>query len=318
MATYSPGVDWGKKQNPRNIVQKSLNTASKQLQRIGGKTYSLPEYYGGNLVGPATADYYQTQSVAPITRIDAPQYQMMQGGDYDAWEQSLRESATTPINRQFSDTQDRMNTYLGGGGLYGSSIQADTTADLGERWAQALGQAGNMARSQRMGLQQQDLQAQNAWILNRAIADRAQEQNIWQAAMAEQARMDDYNQGRMNWQVGMDQLQRDFENQQVMGQYQHDLMRSEWERALDAMMFDRSMQLATGATPARAIMEQESARKAASGGGFLEGLGNLAGGYLAAAGAGGSFNPLDWIKRTPPTETTPDGSSSFASWVSTI
>ena len=219
MATYTPQFDWGTSTAPSSAQNSALGAATKTLGNLGSKQYSMPDYYGSQLKAPAQTDYYQTQSLTPMEKVDIPSYLSFQGNDFQSWEDAIKNAAQSDINAQMQRTQGNMQNVLGGGGLYGSSIQADQMTNLGDAWARALGNASASAKTSRMQMEQDALNAQNQWNLNRAGLGMDQNKAFWQANAAEQSRMDQYNQGQMNWNQQQAQNQIDFQNQNTAGQY---------------------------------------------------------------------------------------------------
>jgi hypothetical protein len=296
---YTPKFDWGSSTAPNSAQNSALGAAKKTLGNLGKTSYSMPDYYGSQLKAPAQTDYYSTKKVNPLQQVDMPSYLSFQGNDFQSWEDAIRNAAQSDINAQMGRTQTNMQSVLGGGGLYGSSIQGDQMVNLGDAWARALGTSAADAKTQRMQMEQDALNAQNQWNLNRANLGMDQNKSIWQADAAEQARMDQYNQGGMNWAQQQAQSKIDFKNQKKAGQYNADIAASEWKRMLDDAIFNKTMALATGSMPGASAQlnykATQDATESAENSSMWEGIGGILGGYLSTSAKENSLNPFDWF-----------------------
>ncbi len=297
--TYGPNYLKQIEISPNYASKVGWGAALQNLMGYGVDDYSLPDYYASELTAPAQAEYYQTQALDPMGRIDTPGFLSLEGGDYDAWERALRESGQQAFRSEARDLQADLKANLGAGGLYGSSILGDAFSDLNERWTRGIGDIANQAKLQRMGMQQADLAAQNQFNLQAARDQMLQESNLYDAAMADQQRMDLYNLGKTQWDLGQDQQQIDFLNKQIAGQYAHDLMADEWRRNIDDTLFEKAVAMGSGGDAGHAARRNAKAAWRAStqndGGGVLGALGGLAGGYFQGALENKSWNPFSWF-----------------------
>ena len=275
----SKGAEKSGLQYARNLLQYGL-----------GRDYDMPEYYAQSMQQPYSADYYETQALDPMQRIDAPGYLSL--GAYDEIETALRDVGQSALERQQMDTQQQLAANLGGQGLYGSSILGDAYADLGERFGRASGDIANQARLQRYNLEQADLANQNQFNLQRMREQMAQERGLFDAALADQQRMDLYNLGATEWDQARGQDLVDFRNKQIAGQFAYDQMLSDWERGIDRDLFNQAISLAGGGTAGRQVQAMQEGNQSP---GIAGALGTLAGGYLSGALQEKSWNPLAWF-----------------------
>jgi len=228
MPTYNPWFNFGSSNiRPEDFAKWVGGQAQGWLQQSGQQGYDYPDYPsltmpaqaaappGYQPVGYTPSAGYQGVGMPGFTRtqgnvpslyglmggIKFPEYagtkqlvQTLSGGDYGALERSIAEPALGAAQERYAGEQSR----LGGGGLYGSSIDAASIANQAATEADIM----NQARMQRYGLQTQEQaradqlrmaerQNQNAWGQARYGAEMGKAQNLWQAGMSEAQRQDE-------------------------------------------------------------------------------------------------------------------------------
>lgn len=108
---------------------------------------------------------------------EAPVYSSMNNGDYDRLEQNIYGSRTAGIDRAKTLDSQRVDADLAKRGIWSSGLAAAAQGDNNERYAASYLQAGGDAATQRYGMQQQDLNAKNAFDAQQAAASY---QAAWQ------------------------------------------------------------------------------------------------------------------------------------------
>ncbi len=126
----------------------------------------------------------------------APQYsdpgaaKTLSGGDYDRLEQSILQSRTAPLDRQYALDREMLDESLAKRGIWSSGLAARAQNDLSERYAPAYAQAGGEATAQRYGMQSGELANLNNYALQQAGARNAYDmenanrlyQSLWRPA----------------------------------------------------------------------------------------------------------------------------------------
>jgi len=304
-----------------------------------------------SLEGPADTGFYDYTPSSPIQRIQAPDYRLMQGegaiqsgyqglmgGDYGRLEQALYDPAAAAAKRGYEQSRIDLENAMSARGTYGGSEFArQMTEGAGRTYQETLADAAARATAQRYGLQSQEAaqgeqfrqeatrmglmreQGYNTFMLNQAAQRQGQEQNIWQANMADTMRQQDYSQRLWAQQAAGAQGIVDFRNQQAMMDYQNSIAARAGGLADEESMFNRYMAMAgLGAPMTSASLQyqsalaqaraQQTAASRASGAatwGALAGAGGQAAGgllgnqqfmnYLTQPSAQPSYDPgVDW------------------------
>lgn len=133
--------------------------------------YSMP------LTAKQMAARYQTalDNINPTyTSYNAPTYQGLSGGDYDALEQSLYGSQATALDKAWANRSEQMNQSMADRGLWASG-QVDKALNdtYSDEFLPQYQQAAQSAAAQRYQLQASDLASQNAF--NQANAQQEYE-----------------------------------------------------------------------------------------------------------------------------------------------
>lgn len=126
------------------------NSGSNSSRPLTGPERAQAFNYGISSVqgGLSQLPYAQYTETAPRT---------LSGGDYDRLEQSIVESRTAPILRQYTLAKDRLNEDLASRGIWSSGLATRAEGDLYERTLPVLSAASGEAAAQRYGLQAQEL-----------------------------------------------------------------------------------------------------------------------------------------------------------------
>jgi hypothetical protein len=192
-------------------------------------------------VGNAPLQTISIPSYAPYAK-PAPTYEGMMGSDYDAWQRSL----TTPGEIAARTAYDRglvnLNNYMGGQGLYGSSImanQARTAIDT--PYMNAMQTNAAQSAATRYGMQQADVQNKNVFGLDvygkqlgehmfgqnfgldAAKAAMTQEMNRYNSGVTDASRQQDYGQYSTGIANSNAAAQSAWANQQALEQFQYNL-----------------------------------------------------------------------------------------------
>jgi hypothetical protein len=94
---------------------------------------------------------------------DAPEYQALEGGDYDALERNIITSRTAPLDEAWRKSRETINQDAADRGLWSSGVPIKNEQDFyAQNFIPAYQQAGADAAVQRYGMQQQDLQNRNS------------------------------------------------------------------------------------------------------------------------------------------------------------
>jgi hypothetical protein len=174
---------------------------------------------------------YQMNSAAPTWQGYNPQsaqvnqnYKGLMGGDYDALQKALQTPGDIAAQNAYNTGSRDLANQMGGRGLYGSSIMS-TQANEGINREYMNAMAGNAANAtaQRYGMQATDLQNQNAFGMQQALANQSDAQgvrglmanqnlaqnsfaqDIYGKQLGQEQNMNAYNQ--QNAQLGMQQNQ---------------------------------------------------------------------------------------------------------------
>lgn len=262
--------------DPSAAQKFGLGTAKNILEGTVSRPGQYPEDISGKLKGPAQADYYQNVAYSP--------YQSLTGGDFT----KLQGALTTPIMEQDRLARERLENQYSARGLYGSGGGGLMSSAMA---AQEGAKEGALSGAYANALALQQKEAKQQFAADAAAADQ----------------LNRYRAGQQAYNLGQDQRQIDFENQQLAAARQYGLDRQAWQNAQDQIGFDRASQLAgLGTSGAGLQSQQDIARRqadAAQKSALYQGLGSLAGAFAGsgygeklAQGAGDALSSgTDWI-----------------------
>lgn len=126
---------------------------------------------------PVNTQMYDYTANAPLQQIAAPNYKMtagnapsyqgLMGGDYNALQTALTQPGQQQATNAYNAGTQSLNNTMSGRGLYGSSImQQQQTQGLDREYMNALASNASNAAAQRYGMQQTDLNNQNSFGLD--------------------------------------------------------------------------------------------------------------------------------------------------------
>jgi hypothetical protein len=129
---------------------------------------------------------YKLNSAAPTWQNFTPQtsqvnqnYQGLMNGDYAALQQALQQPGEIAARRAYETGQTNLTNQMGGRGLYGSSIMANQArTSLDQPYMDTLASNAANAATQRYGMQATDLQNQNQFGMQQALANQSDAQNV--------------------------------------------------------------------------------------------------------------------------------------------
>lgn len=128
------------------------------ISRIGNTIAS------GGIGGQTFASYQRPDYVDPGRAA------MLSGGDYDALEKSIYDSATAGLSRFENLERERVNQDAADRGIWSSGLAMRAQGDVSERLAAEYARAGADATTQRYNLQAQELAGLNNYNLQSAGA----------------------------------------------------------------------------------------------------------------------------------------------------
>lgn len=133
-------------------------TPTAPIQQIQAPNYQYSAE-GNNQAG---AQYNPSQVGINMSQVpNAPQYQGLMGGDYDALQQALAQPGQLEAQRAYELGQKQLESKMGAQGLYGSTMMGNSMSDLSRAYQETLAKNAATAATTRYGMQQQDLTNQN-------------------------------------------------------------------------------------------------------------------------------------------------------------
>lgn len=145
----------------------------------------------------------QNSGVFQDTDYNAPQYQQsnyqaMNDGDYDAYEQALYDSQVAGLDQYEQRSRENVDQDAANRGIWSSGVAMQNQNDLTDAFADNYQSAGANAAAQRYQMQQQDLQNQNNYNMNNAAMENQFNQNTAQQEYASQWAPLEYLMGMYN------------------------------------------------------------------------------------------------------------------------
>ncbi|WP_321404483.1 hypothetical protein [Maridesulfovibrio sp.] len=261
----------------QNVVNSALNKAQSTLN--GMKTPAYPTYTGDQKQGPTQMNYYQ--------QTQAPQYQTtgpLMGGDYDALQKAYEQPAYDAYGKAIVNTQN----VFGNNGMYGS-VGNNLMSDAMGYNQRALNTGLSDAVAQRYKMQQTDMDRM-----------RQENENVAKFGLMNAQRQDDFNKGKLAWDYGQAENQRNWTNGQIDSKFAYDLAQKNWDMTGEQRIFDNSANLAAGAGSSANAQMQAQANQYAADRNYdavrNTNSTNSSNGWLGAAGAGlGAVAGSDWF-----------------------
>ncbi|WP_421901309.1 hypothetical protein [Maridesulfovibrio sp.] len=226
----------------QNVVTSALNKAQSTLN--GMKTPEYPTYTGNQKQGPAQMDYYQ--------HTQAPQYQTtgaLMDGDYDKLQQAYEQPAYDAYNKATANTQN----VFGNNGMYGSVGNGLMSDAMGYN-QQQLNNGLSNAVAQRYQMQQADMDRM-----------RKENENAAKFGLMNTQMQNEYNKGKLAWNYGQAESQRNWNNGQIDSKAAYDLAKNIYDQAGEQRIFDNAANLASGRGSTASTQMQSQVNQYASG-----------------------------------------------------
>ncbi len=254
-------------------------------------------------------------------------YRGLSDGDYDLLEKNLRTPGETAAGNAYQEGYQKLNSYMGNSGMYGSSVMAQqANQGLDRTFQDTLSTNAANAVAERYGLQQNDLQfGAELWQNDRQflaeyqdqgnqfsanygldIADLEYQQNKdWTAQEnANINAMRDYNNRQFLFGVQNTEAGRAEHNQLIKDKYGYETLQANWQNMMNEQLMNKASALTgqtAGLSQAAQNYRMQQERMDASDSNaqwnmYMQGLGGIfgmgsEGGYDDSIGAG----VIDWL-----------------------
>jgi len=293
------------------------------LNRLPQMLY-YPSFVPSEQNAPVALDYYQMSEPNAMQGLtspewvnmagNAPTYTSLMSGDYEKLEEALKAPGETAARQAYDQALRDLQNYMGGRGLYGSSVMATKANEgLNRELLNALSTNASNAVVQRYNLQAQDLANLNTFLADIYGKDISRENaanqfgaqvfntaiqhafDLWRSDYANAELRNNYNLQNTLWNQAQIEAQREWANKQGIEGFQYELAKRAWEEQMYETFFNRAQALAGSGTPLAtgyqnyntAIQQLNALQSAASSASsastwrsILNAIGQLGGGYL--------------------------------------
>lgn len=127
-----------------------------------------------SMSGSLGSDYFSDSGALNTSGLGytKPDYEALGGGDYDAYENSIYNSAASKLDTAWGNRQEDVNQSMADRGLWASGVAEQVMQDdYNENWLPQYQQAANQAAQQRYTMQAADLANKNSFNQTNAEQD---------------------------------------------------------------------------------------------------------------------------------------------------
>ena len=194
-----------------------LGAAYVAMQNMADQSWRYPQYQA-----------YQAPVQMGYAQYQAPQYQTLSGGDYDALEAALYKGGATAADAQYRQGQTDIANVMGGRGLYGSSLMGVQMQNLTQQAADTKAKLAAEAAQSRYALQAAELGRMN------------------QLSQGDAERYNDYLQQKLAWDYAQANMPVQYQNLEADRRLQHELDTQNYRQNMINNLFNMGTGLAGG------------------------------------------------------------------------